>query len=65
MNPFLELRWPDAHTRLLAYIGDALSEELPADLAVRAEERSTWCAVDVLAWRSIRNNWRRAQARTP
>jgi len=39
MNPFLELRWPDAHTKLIAYISDALSEELPPDLAVRAEER--------------------------
>jgi hypothetical protein len=39
MNPFLELRWSDAHTRLIAYIGDALSEELPGDLSVRAEEQ--------------------------
>jgi len=39
MNPFLELRWPDAHTRLIAYIADALAEELPPELSVRAEER--------------------------
>jgi hypothetical protein len=38
MNPFLQARWPDAHTRLIAYIGDALSETLPNDLAVIAEE---------------------------
>jgi len=33
------LRWSDADTRLLAYIADALSEELPRDVSVRAEER--------------------------
>ena len=38
MNPFLQARWPDAQTRLIAYIGDALSEQLPNDLAVVAEE---------------------------
>ena len=38
MNPYLQVRWPDAHTRLIAYIGDALSEKLPNDLAVIAEE---------------------------
>lgn len=38
MNPFLQARWPDAHTRLIAYIGDALNERLPSDLAVIAEE---------------------------
>ena len=38
MNPFLELRWRDAHTRLITYISEALSEELPADLSVQAEE---------------------------
>lgn len=38
MNPFLQARWPDAQTRLIAYIGDALNERLPSDLAVIAEE---------------------------
>jgi len=38
MNPYLQTRWPDAHTRLIAYIGDALGERLPSDLAVVAEE---------------------------
>ena len=38
MNPYLQARWPDAHTRLIAYIGDALGERLPSDLAVIAEE---------------------------
>ena len=38
MNPYLQARWADAHTRMIAYIGDALSEKLPNDLAVIAEE---------------------------
>jgi hypothetical protein len=39
MNPFLQVNWSNAHVRLLAYISDALSTELPMDLSVRAEER--------------------------
>ena len=38
MNPFLELQWSDVHTRLIAHICDALSEELPDDLRSLAEE---------------------------
>ncbi|MEZ5326162.1 MAG: DUF4058 family protein [Verrucomicrobiales bacterium] len=38
MNPFLELQWADVHTMLIAYIRDALSEELPEDLRSLAEE---------------------------
>ena len=38
MNPYLQARWPDAHTRLIAYVGDALGERLPRDLSVMAEE---------------------------
>lgn len=38
MNPFLQVRWPDAHTRLIAYISDVLNERLPNDLTVVAEE---------------------------
>lgn len=41
MNPYLQARWPDAHTRLIAYIGDALNDRLPNDLAVIAEETIT------------------------
>lgn len=41
MNPVLQTRWPDAHTRLIAYIGDTLNERLPNDLAVIAEESIT------------------------
>lgn len=39
MNPYLQESWSDVHTRLISYISDALSEELPADLNARAEER--------------------------
>ena len=38
MNPYLQARWPDAHTALIGYIREALSEKLPNDLAVVAEE---------------------------
>lgn len=44
MNPYLQGAWSDVHTRLLAYLGDALTEELPADLAARVEERITVAA---------------------
>lgn len=38
MNPYLQSRWPDAHTTLIAYIRDAISARLPGDLTVMAEE---------------------------
>ncbi|MCA9185498.1 MAG: DUF4058 family protein [Planctomycetales bacterium] len=38
MNPFLEVRWPDAHTVLIAYVRDVLSNRLPDDLTIIAEE---------------------------
>jgi hypothetical protein len=38
MNPFFEQRWRDAHTRLIAYICDALQDRLPRDLIAGAEE---------------------------
>ena len=38
MNPYLQARWPDAHTALIGYIREVLSERLPSDLAVIAEE---------------------------
>lgn len=41
MNPYLQESWSDVHTMLIGYIRDALSEELPADLSARAEERVT------------------------
>ncbi len=39
MNPFLQARWRDVHLALLGYIRETLSEELPEELSVRAEER--------------------------
>src|SRR5438045_3370501 len=39
MNPFFELRWQDAHTRLITYISDALQERLPDELVAGAEEQ--------------------------
>ena len=39
MNPFLQDSWSDVHTRLISYIGDALSDDLPPDLSARAKER--------------------------
>jgi len=41
MNPFLERHWSDVHTKLIAYIADALAESLPDDLNARSEERVT------------------------
>src|SRR4051812_37077614 len=41
MNPYLQSSWSDVHTMLIGYIRDALSPELPPDLAARAEERIT------------------------
>jgi Protein of unknown function (DUF4058) len=38
MNPFLENFWQDVHTTLIAYIRDAIAENLPRGLKVRAEE---------------------------
>ena len=38
MNPYLQVRWADAHTALIGYIREVLSEKLPNDLAVIAEE---------------------------
>ncbi len=40
MNPFFEQQWRDAHTMLIAYLRDALSERLPSDLVARAEEQA-------------------------
>jgi hypothetical protein len=39
MDPYLEARWRDVHTKLIAFAGDALQEELPAALRARSEER--------------------------
>ncbi len=42
MNPYLEESWDDVHTRLIGYIADAISGQLPLDLNARAEEREVF-----------------------
>lgn len=39
MNPWLEHRWGDVHSRLVIYAGDQLQEKLPAGLRARMQER--------------------------
>ena len=46
MNPYLQQHWSDVHTRLITFISEALSGELPDDLAARAEERITVATED-------------------
>ena len=38
MNPYLQRQWPDVHLKLINYISDALSGELPEDLMARTEQ---------------------------
>lgn len=38
MNPFFQVRWTDAHARLISYLADSLNGELPDDLTAQAEE---------------------------
>ena len=49
MNPWLEPHWSDVHTRLIAYIIDALSPELPMDLSARVRSPPKW------AWARMKN----------
>ena len=46
MNPFIEQRWQDAHTRLITYICDAMQERLPGDLVAGAEEQMVAIGAD-------------------
>lgn len=39
MNPFLEQRWGDVHTALIAYSRDLLQDRLPDELRARMQER--------------------------
>ena len=39
MDPYLEGRWSDVHSKLIAFIGEAVQARLPADLRARSEER--------------------------
>src|SRR3989442_15180306 len=41
MNPWLELNWREAHSRLVVYAGDQLQPKLPAGLRARIEEDIT------------------------
>lgn len=43
MDPYLETRWGDIHSRLTIYAADALARALPPGLLVRAQERSIVC----------------------
>lgn len=38
MDPYLERRWRDVHTMLIAYARDAIQPQLPEDLVARVEE---------------------------
>lgn len=46
MDPFLESRWGDVHSRLSIYASDVLNRALPSDLVARAEERALVCEDD-------------------
>lgn len=52
MDPYLERHWGDVHGRLIAYSADALTPQLPEDLAARIEENVVLDAGD--DWSSIR-----------
>src|SRR5688572_19198217 len=39
MNPYLEHRWGDVHTRLVSYAADQLQDRLPPELRARMQER--------------------------
>jgi hypothetical protein len=59
MNPFLQTRWRDVHLALLGYFRELLSEELPEELSVRAEERVTIAAdKEYLPELAIVEDWR-------
>ncbi|MCY2980937.1 MAG: DUF4058 family protein [Planctomycetota bacterium] len=38
VDPYLEQHWGDIHTRLIAYLSDQISDQLPRDLQARVEE---------------------------
>jgi len=39
MDPYLELHWLGAHSRLTTYAADTLNDLLPPDLVAASEER--------------------------
>ena len=38
IDPYLEQHWGDVHTRLMVYISDQVTDQLPGDLQARVEE---------------------------
>jgi len=38
VDPYLEQHWGDIHTRLMVYLSDQISDQLPRDLQVRVKE---------------------------
>jgi hypothetical protein len=67
MNPFFELRWQDAHTRLITHICETLQERLPGDLVAGAEEQVVAIGADAQsgAFRpdvQVRHPWESAEA---
>ena len=38
MDPYLEARWSDVHSKLIAFLGEAIQASLPSGLRARAEE---------------------------
>ena len=63
MNPWLQRRWSDVHTKLITFIAEALTDELPRELAAYAEERIalTTDRESVVGYRSdvaITESWR-------
>lgn len=62
MNPYLELAWTDAHTMLIGYIRDELTDQLPPDLRPRAEEAVAISAEEGRRYRAdvaISESWKR------
>lgn len=64
MNPWLQRKWGDVHTKLIAFISEALSPELPEELAAYAEERVSLMTAEgeARSFRSdvaITESWRR------
>lgn len=39
MDPYLEARWSDVHSKLISFMGEEIQRRLPSSLRARAEER--------------------------
>ena len=55
MDPYLEQHWGDVHTRLMVYMSDQISEQLPGDPQARVEECLTVDSVTVDGEESTRS----------